>query len=165
MPLFLPDLIKKTITEITIEELAAKGIKGLLLDVDNTLAIHGSQDPLEGVIDWIAGMHAAGMKIMILSNARKKRVAPFAKAINLPFRSFSVKPSPFGYFRACRKMGLRRKETAMVGDQIITDTLGGNLCGIYTVLVAPPRVETSFTGRLKRGFEKWLLKRNNLYWE
>ncbi|HCC35819.1 MAG TPA: YqeG family HAD IIIA-type phosphatase [Ruminococcaceae bacterium] len=165
MSLFLPDLIKKNITEITAGELREKGIGGLLLDVDNTLAIHGSQEPFEGVDRWLSDMRVAGIKLMILSNARKKRVAPFAKTISLPFRSFSVKPFPWSYLRACRKIGLRRRETAIVGDQIITDTIGGNLCGIYTVLVMPPREETSFTGKLKRGFEKWLLKRNDLYWE
>ena len=48
MPKLIPELMRKRVTQITLEDLRALSVKGLLLDVDNTLASHGHPDPLDG---------------------------------------------------------------------------------------------------------------------
>ena len=40
-----PDLLYSRITELTPEALRKLGVRALLLDVDNTLALHGKPEP------------------------------------------------------------------------------------------------------------------------
>ena len=44
MPLFTPTIVFERITCITPEFLGARGLRALILDVDNTLTAHGSQE-------------------------------------------------------------------------------------------------------------------------
>ncbi|MEG1366510.1 MAG: HAD hydrolase family protein, partial [Oscillospiraceae bacterium] len=84
MPLFVPTLILEGVEAITPELLKSMGIKALILDVDNTLTAHGSQELPENVKAWLADMRKANVQMMIASNNVAKRVKPFAKKINLP---------------------------------------------------------------------------------
>ena len=123
--LFHPFLLKKNITEITVEELQKMGVVGLLLDVDNTLTAHDSQELSPAVADWLKTVSDAGMQPLIVSNGKKKRVQPFAKKLGLPFTASAAKPLPFGFLRAARSLGLKRRQCAVIGDQICTDVFGG----------------------------------------
>ena len=159
MPLLYPELLRNRITDITLEDLRALGVKGLLLDVDNTLTTHNNPVPAEGVPEWIRTMQEAGLTLTILSNNYRERVEPFAKQLGLPFVSMAAKPLPFGVGRACRKLKIRRKETALIGDQIFTDMICGNLAGVYTVLVEPYELETTRSFRIRRRLEKPVIHR------
>ena len=109
----------------------------LVLDVDNTMSPHGSQTPFPGVRAWAQSVTASGVKLIVVSNNYKKRVAPFAAQFNLPFVSFACKPFPVGYLRAKKMAGTPRRECLVVGDQIFTDTLGANNAGVTPLLVEP----------------------------
>ncbi len=113
------------------------GIRGLLLDVDNTMSTHHGMQPVPGLAAWIGAMQAAGIQLLIVSNAFAKRVSPFAEQVGLPFQAVSTKPLPHAYFRAAHRLGLRRKELAIVGDQFFTDIIGGKLAGVKTILTTP----------------------------
>ena len=84
MPKLIPELMRKRVTQITLEDLRALSVKGLLLDVDNTLASHGHPDPLDGVIEWLALMRKNGIALLLISNNREKRVRDFAARLHLP---------------------------------------------------------------------------------
>lgn len=137
MSLLQPDFLFFRLTEITPDFLREQKISALALDVDNTLSTHHGQQPLDGLTDWICKMQENGIKLILMSNALKKRVEPFAKIIGLPFQSVSMKPLPWGYLRIARRLGVRRREYAVVGDQFFTDVLGGKLAGVRTILVTP----------------------------
>ena len=107
MAVFRPTGTLHRVTDITPELLGAMHIRALVLDVDNTMATHGSQTPYEGVLEWTQRMTAAGLRLVVVSNNYKKRVAPFAAQFSLPYISFACKPSPFGYLRAKRLAGVR----------------------------------------------------------
>ena len=94
----------------------------------------------------------------VLSNSKEKRVKPFAQKINLEYISLGLKPLPFGYLRAMKRYSLKRKNTAIVGDQIFTDILGGNLVGIKTVLLTPIKLEDGWSFKLRRRLEKLIFK-------
>ena len=128
MAVFKPTGTLHRVTDITPELLGAMHIRALVLDVDNTMAPHGDQTPYTGVLEWTKRMTAAGVRLVVVSNNYKKRVAPFAAQFSLPYVSFACKPSPFGYLRAKRLSGARVRECLVVGDQIFTDILGANLC-------------------------------------
>ena len=89
MGFFIPDKRFRRITEIDCEYLKQKNIKGLILDVDNTLSTHHSQTPLTGLSEWLDEMKKNGIKLIILSNSKKERVAPlnFQVCIHLRFLS------------------------------------------------------------------------------
>lgn len=160
MPLFYPTLYRRRVTDITLEDLEKLGVKGLLLDVDNTLSTHGSQVLDPAVEAWLIRMQQNGIGLTVVSNALPRRVAPFAQKIGLRHIAFSCKPSPVGFLRGVSRLGLKRKQCAAVGDQVFTDVLGANLCGIPCIQLDPIELEKGKpTLALKRSLERWLRKR------
>ena len=150
------------ITDITVEALEKFGIKALLLDVDNTMSTHHGTVLTDGLCEWIAAMQQSGIKLMVLSNSKRRRIEPFANRIGLPFISLGCKPLPTGYLRGVKALGEKRKNTAIVGDQIFTDVLGGNIVGVKTVLLTPIKLEDGWSFKLRRKLEKKVYKRYNI---
>lgn len=156
--LLKPKIKLHRITDITLGMLDKYGIKGLILDVDNTLSTHHGEVLLEGLTEWLELMQENGIKLAILSNSKNRRVEPFANKIGLPFVSLGLKPLPFKFKSALNILGTKRKNTAIVGDQIFTDTLGGNLYGVKTILLDPIKLESSGSFRFKRKIERGVYK-------
>ena len=160
--LLKPDVKFHGITDITVEALEKFGIKALLLDVDNTMSTHHDTVLTDGLCEWIAAMQQSGIKLMVLSNSKRRRIEPFANRIGLPFISLGCKPLPTGYLRGVKALGEKRKNTAIVGDQIFTDVLGGNIVGVKTVLLTPIKLEDGWSFKLRRKLEKKVYKRYNI---
>ena len=156
--MFRPNVKLDKITDITVSILKKYNIDSLILDVDNTLSTHHGQVLTDGLSEWLSNMRKNNIKLTILSNSTSKRLDPFAKKIGLDYISLGLKPLPFGYIRALKALGSKRKNTAIVGDQIFTDTLGGNIVGLKTVLLTPIKPETSLRFRMKRRVERFLIK-------
>ena len=146
------------ITDISPEFLLKNNIEALILDVDNTLSTHHGEELVDGLEHWLAYMNDNGIKLIILSNSKKSRVEPFARKISLDYISLGLKPLPFGYIKALRFLKSKRNNTAIVGDQIFTDVLGGNTVGIKTILLTPILLETGWSFKLRRRLEKILYK-------
>ena len=159
MPLLRPEKIFHRVTDITPEYLKSIGVKGLALDADNTLSTHHSQTPLENVEEWLAQMVAAGIKLQMVSNSKDRRCRPFAERLGLEYTCVACKPLPFGFWRARRKMGLKGREFAAVGDQLFTDMLGANLAGVTPLLVEPILLEDGWSFKVRRRLEAPLLCR------
>ena len=134
------------------------GVDCLLLDVDNTISTDHGTELVEGLTEWIEKMRSAGVKLYILSNARGCRVLPFAERIGLPYISLALKPLPFGYLRGVKRSKGRIKSTAIAGDQIFTDVLGGRLSGVKTILLTPVLPEKKLRFRVRRRLEKAVFK-------
>lgn len=162
MSILQPDILIPRITDISYDLLKQRNIKGLLLDVDNTLSTHGGQKPLEGLVEWIGHMKSCGIKLIILSNATRRRVEPFAKKLGLDFISVGLKPLAVGYLRALKKLNLKIKEAAIVGDQLFTDILGANLIGIFTIKVEPIYPESGKSFIIRRRLESKILANRKL---
>ena len=160
--LLLPDIKLDRITEITAELLKKNGITALILDVDNTLSTHHGQRLTAGLKKWLEDMREAGIKLTLLSNSKSKRLEPFAKKIGLDYISLGLKPLPFGFLRALKALGTNKGNTAVVGDQIFTDTVGGNAVGLKTILLTPIKPETSLRFRCKRRIERFVIEHYNI---
>ena len=152
--LFRPTEAVRSVSEITPEMLKKMGIKGLILDVDNTLAPHNDPIPADGAAEWISRMKAAGIKLVIVSNNKPPRVAPFAEKLGVEFTANGAKPLPVGFTNAVKILKLPRRKICAVGDQIFTDILGANLFGIKSIFVKPIELEKSLFFRIKRMAEK-----------
>ena len=160
--LLKPDIKLKSITDITVELLNKFDIKALLLDVDNTMSTHHGTVLTEGLMEWIAEMQDSGIKLMVLSNSKKWRIEPFAKRIGLPFISLGCKPLPTGYLRGVKALGEKRKNVAIVGDQIFTDVLGGSVVGVKKILLTPIKLEDGWSFKVRRNLEKKIYKKYNI---
>ncbi len=154
MALRYPTRMLHRITDVSPELLAQMKVRAVLLDVDDTLSAHGSQIPYPGSVEWAQELVDRGFQLIILSNNTKDRVAPFAKQYGLPFLTFAAKPLPVGYLRAARRLGVKPRECVIVGDQVFTDVLGANLCGMQSILLDPITLQDSFSFRVRRKWEK-----------
>ena len=137
----IPRGVYPSVFDLKPELLAAKGIRLVLADLDNTLVPYQVSDPTPEVVAWKESLERAGIKLYLLSNSRKPtRPKHFAQALGIPFQGHSGKPKRGGYFNALERMGCSAEETVMVGDQIFTDVLGANRSGIVPLLVKPIRM-------------------------
>lgn len=160
MSIFYPHLLRERITRVTAEDLRALGVEGILLDVDNTLTKFHSQELSEEVAAWLTAMQAEGFRMTVVSNGFKHRVLPFANKIGLNAVSLSCKPSPIGFWRGARRLGLPRKKCVAIGDQLFTDVLGSKLAGVKMLLVMPIELETGRpTILFRRRLEKGIVRR------
>jgi len=154
-----PDQYLNSIFEIDFDDLKKRGIKALLLDVDNTLKPHYAKAPAANVRGWLDDARAAGLAMCIVSNGLQGRIEPFAHDLGLSAIGEAMKPSRKGFILAAKHLGFEIHETAVVGDQIFTDVIGGKLAGSFTILVKPISKDEPFYLRLKRPFEKLVLIR------
>lgn len=157
--LITPEYLFASVSGITPAFLKAKGIVALVLDVDDTLTAHGSQELAAEVKDWLEQLRAAGVQLMIVSNNTKARVSPFAARLGLPFVSMACKPLTFGLAAARRRFGVPRHAMAIVGDQLFTDRLAASLYGVRALIVTPRGGAARRDIRLKRKLEQPFLRR------
>ena len=149
-----PEYIFKDVTHITPEWLAEKGIRALVLDIDNTLTADRSQELPAEVAQWLEEMRKAGVALTIVSNGAEQRVKPFARKLGLAYLYRAAKPLPFALMVARRRMGVKRREMAMVGDQLYADRMAAALYGIPGLMVVPRGPDLGAQVVLKRKWEK-----------
>ena len=141
MPLFRASLKADNIYALTGQALEDRGIRLLLADLDNTLVPYGVPLPDEKLKRWRDDLAAHGVTLFVLSNNRHEpRPRIFAQGLEVPYIGHAGKPKTPSFFKAMEQMGVTPQETAIVGDQVFTDVLGGNRAGVTTILVKPIRL-------------------------
>ena len=153
--LFKPTFWLKSVLQIDENFLYENNVSAMILDMDNTLSMHGNPAAEDGVMEWLDKMRGLGIKMRVVSNNNNKRVV-----LGLEYTANGAKPLTFGVNRAVKAMGAKKSETLVIGDQIFTDVMAGNLAGIRTVLVEPFHLEKTWTFRLKRRIESLVFHRN-----
>lgn len=160
----VPRLQVATIYDIDLDKLFASGIRGIITDLDNTLV--GAKDPhaTPELIDWLEVVKRRGMRVVIVSNNRHTRVSAFASPLSIPFIPRARKPTNVSFVKALQLLGTTPEQTCVIGDQMMTDVLGGNRMGLYTILVKPISLgdEGFFTRAINRRLERialtWMKK-------
>lgn len=155
---FFPDDFVKKIEDINITELKEKGVKGLIIDIDNTL-IDYDKNIHDETIEWIKNVKESGLKICLLSNNSKKHVDETALKLDVEGIHHAIKPRKRGFLNALKQMNLKNNEVAVVGDQVFTDVFGGNRLNMYTILVEQISIKDIWITKIKRPFEKYVLKK------
>lgn len=135
--LFQPDLWVGSVTDIQSAPLQAKGIRGMILDLDETLVAALEHTPSPDVHAWIDEMKAQFSLFILSNNKSGLRVQKVAKLLALPCSHLAMKPRRKGFRAALSAMGLEAHEVAIIGDQVFTDILGGNRLGAFTILATP----------------------------
>lgn len=139
---------------IDLDELAAQGIRCLLLDRDNTIVPRDTKRAPHEVVAWIGRARKLGFSICFVSNNIHTRlVAANAAEFAADYIDCAMKPLPFSVGRALEKMGVSADEAVLIGDQIFTDVCAGNLGGVRTILVRPQSRRDLWYTYLFRAFE------------
>ena len=131
----LPVMLADALTDLTPEYLRQKGIRLLMLDFDNTIVPYTTNKPTALMETWLRTMLASDIKICVVSNSKKDRVKVFCEAYGMDCVTHAKKPFSKGIRECLARYGLHAEECALVGDQIYTDTLGANCCGVRSILV------------------------------
>ncbi len=161
MSIFRPGEYKESIFHIDLDKLKQRGIKAIMLDLDNTLVEWNAPEPTEDLRRWLEKVKALGFVTCIVSNNSGPRVSQFAAKVGVPFISKATKPRRKGFSEAMERLGVTPQQTAVVGDQIFTDVLGGNRSGAHTILVVPINRNEFFGTRLVRVAERLVLRSLN----
>ncbi len=155
-----PDMYLDSVYDLDIRELRSKGIRSIIMDIDNTLVSWDTKEPDEKVINFICMLASEGFKICMLSNNTRKRVEEFNRCLKLPAIYKAVKPSKYAFRRAMKLMDSTSEDTAVIGDQLFTDVYGGNRMGLFTILVVPISEKEFIWTRMVRMVERMVLGRN-----
>lgn len=154
---FLPNEYVSSVFDIDPDMLKNKGIKGIITDLDNTLVPWDMKKATPKVIQWFKQMEKHDIKIMIISNNNLERVKIFSEPLGTPYVYSARKPLKRAFKTVAKHMQLQRNEIVMIGDQLLTDVLGGNRAGLYTILVVPIVQTDSKITRINRMIERKIL--------
>jgi HAD superfamily phosphatase (TIGR01668 family) len=137
----IPDYSFRSVCCVTPDFLKERGVRVLLLDLDNTIAPYGTVVPPEEIAAWAENMKDNGIMLFIVSNNRGSgRVGSLASAFGVDYIMKAGKPGSGGVRRALERLGRKPEETALMGDQIFTDVLAANRAGALSIVVEPIRI-------------------------
>ncbi|WP_281254101.1 YqeG family HAD IIIA-type phosphatase [Oceanobacillus rekensis] len=166
---FLPSEHVKSVFDIQPQALKKRGIKGIITDLDNTLVAWDVKDATPEVIQWFKLMKDHDIKVTIISNNNKERVEIFSEPLSTPFVYSARKPLSNAFKTVAREMEVKKKEVVVIGDQLLTDVLGGNLSGFYTILVVPivqtDGKITRFNRKIERKILNYFRRKGKISWE
>lgn len=138
----IPMYFYNRLTDITPGDLTAMGVKGVAVDIDNTVAVDSLNIIFRGVPQWIEKIKRAGFSVFILSNTYASRAKKISERLgNIPYLANCHKPKKEGFLQAAKTLGIDIHELAMVGDQLFTDIKGANNVGAVSVRVRPKHKE------------------------
>lgn len=161
MSLYLPEKYFARLSDVDLKkDITSQGYENILLDVDNTILTRDTSTVPIDVKRWIIKAKDKGIKICLISNDWHQNVIGVAKDLELPIVVKSLKPLPHAFFRALKKIGANKKNTIMIGDQLMTDVLGAHLVGLKCYLLCPlVKADLKHTLILRK-FEKLILRGN-----
>lgn len=166
---FLPDEHVKSILDIKPEDLKQRGIKGIITDLDNTLVEWDRPNATPELIKWFEQIKKHNILVTIVSNNNEIRVKEFADPLQIPFIFQARKPLVRAFNKALSQMGVKKEEAVVIGDQLLTDVLGGNRSGFHTILVVPVAQTDGFITKFNRFAERrimnWFRKKGMIQWE
>lgn len=155
MALLFPDQYVQSVYEIDFDQLKDANIDTLLFDVDNTLEVYTTPFPGEKVQALFEELKDKGFSVRLVSNGKEPKVRLYASMLKIGYYFRAGKPSPKYFKLAMKELHTEPARTAVIGDQIFTDVLGGNLSGCYSILTEPisRSIDETITA-VKRPLEK-----------
>jgi len=155
----VPHFFYPSLWEVELEKLKELGVKAILLDLDNTIVLGGENEVPQRVRAWIEKAKRKGFKLCIFSNTLKiKRLWRISRDVEMPYVKGKFKPRRGGLRKALNFLGVKQKESAMIGDRLLTDIWGGNRVGMWTILVKPLEGGMGVMTRLLYYLERFLLR-------
>ncbi len=156
---FVPEYYFEKFSDATPEFLLSLGIKGIILDIDNTLEPYENDLPGEEVLAWLGALSRAGIGAAFVSNNNRERVELFNSDLRLPAFYKAGKPFTKNIKRAMIKMGTGYKDTILMGDQVFTDVFAAHMARIPAILLPPINDKKDLITRAKRFLEIPVLRK------
>ena len=158
MKFFQPNLYYEAYKDIDFHLLKSKGINTIFFDVDNTLVPHDCEIANDELIDYINKIKDMGFNVYVISNNNEERVKKFAQSLGIKYYAFAMKPLKKTYRKIVEENNLHDYNIAIVGDQLLTDVLGGNRMNYLTIYTKPLVTRDITYTKVNRVFEKVILK-------
>jgi HAD superfamily phosphatase (TIGR01668 family) len=155
---FRPQTYAQSINAIDPAALRARGIRGAIVDLDNTLVGFRRLEPLAEDALWVARAREAGVQVVVLTNNGTPWASGVAKTLGVPCVPRARKPLPFGFRRALNVLELKPEEAVVIGDQLFTDVLGAKLAGLEVILVDPLVRRDPWNTRPLRWLERLVMR-------
>ena len=160
MKILQPDNRNESIFDRDLTKLKKRGITNLIIDIEDTVIPKASWEMSEEALAWLNSLKSKGFGICFLSNTfHLKKVEEFSKKADIPLIAPAFKPFTPAFRRAMKLLGAKKKNTAVIGDQLFMDILGGNLVGAHTILVKHLSEEKNHVRKLMRKLEQKVLKK------
>jgi len=99
---FRPNEMAESLSQIDLDSLRQKGIKGIICDIDNTLLLYTDNEPKNNEKEWIDRAKKEGFSVILLSNALPRRAASLSRILNIPAKAQAIKPSRKGFRKALK---------------------------------------------------------------
>lgn len=166
MEQYIPDMYQKSIYNINYDSLYLRGIKCLLIDLDNTIVPLNMKNPNRKIKELFRDLKERNFKIIIFSNSPKSRLKPFKEELDVDCCAKAHKPFKKKYMKILDEYNFNVEDVACIGDQLLTDIKGGNKMGITTILVNPIGTKEHIGTKINRFFEKIIFRKlrdNNLF--
>ena len=166
MGLFTPTYYAKSLYDIPVSFYKENGIKILFCDLDNTLLKEHKEIPKKDACELMKKLKKDFTIYIVSNNSSKRRLSIAAEKLGISYVRFAMKPFSRGFKKVQKEGNFKKEEMCLIGDQLMTDVLGGNRYGIYTILIDPlSKEELKVTG-INRFLEKRKIKKlakNNLF--
>ena len=156
---FVPEYYFRVFSDASAEFLTSIGVKGIVLDIDNTLEPYENPMPSKEVLEWFLSLKNAGISAAFVSNNGRERVELFNGELKLPYYYKSKKPFKTKVLAAIADMGVSVDEAILMGDQVFTDVWAAHNAGIRAILLPPIKDKRDLLTRFKRLLEIPVLKR------
>ena len=157
--ILFPKLYLKNVLDISVALLQKENIKGILIDVDNTL-LYLDKTLLKGVEEWVENMKKNEIKMCILSNTNQKdKVKKLGEQLQIPYVYFAKKPLKSGFKKGAKILELPYQQIAVVGDQITTDVWGANRMKMFSILTKPLEEKDIWITKVKRPFDAYIINK------
>jgi HAD superfamily phosphatase (TIGR01668 family) len=154
-----PDAFADRLCGVSLDDLTARGIRGIIVDLDNTLVGYGQDHLADDDAAWVRSARERGFGVVLVSNNFTGRVTRIGEMLGVPAISSALKPLPRGFLQALHVLGTPRTATVVVGDQLFTDVLGAKLCGLHSILTEPIVAHDWLGTRVLRLLERVVLGR------
>lgn len=156
---YLPDFAVNRAYDVTVEGLQARGITAVFVDLDNTLIAWNNPDGTPEMRAWLHRLRDAGIRVVVVSNNKPKRVARAVEKFGIDFEAHAMKPFTLGINRALKRFKLVPSQVVMIGDQLMTDIRAAKRAGLQSILVKPLVETDSINTQFNRWRERRVLKK------
>ena len=160
LKVLLPKLCVPSLYSIDPRQLYDRGIRGVMLDLDNTILPWNAFGLDSEALGWFESLKTNSIAVCLVSNAYPKRIERALHPLHLPYVALARKPFLKGFRQGMQLLGIRPNECAMIGDQIFTDVLGANRLGVFSIYIQQENLIEQRWMKGVRKVERWILRRN-----
>lgn len=157
----IPSEYVLSIKDIDYKNLKKQGVKALFFDLDNTLIPYDISIIPDDIKEFLEELNKE-FKVLIISNSRIKRVSYATQNIkDIPFVKFARKPLKVGFKKGLKLLNVKKEDTCIIGDQLMTDIFGANRLKVkHSILVKPVKQKSDhLSTRINRKLEMIFIKK------